>query len=252
MPEGGTLTIGVHDDARANAVILTVRDTGQGMDQETQARLFDRFFTTKPVGQGTGLGLTTVAGIVRGAGGRIEVESAPGQGALFRVTLPRAAHQAAAADARREGELQGHETVLVVDDESGVARLAARILLDYGYTVIQATGAGAAMVAFAQRTSPVDLVVTDIVMPGLNGRALVEQLRVHEPALKVLYITGHAGKLLGDAQGHGADAPVITKPFTPVQLATAVRQALSARPAAEPEDTGGETAGDGKVNGGGR
>jgi PAS domain S-box-containing protein len=250
MPGGGTLTIGVQDDIRANAVVLTVRDTGHGMDQETQDRLFDRFFTTKPVGQGTGLGLTTVAGIVRGAGGRIEVESALGQGALFRVTLPRAAHEPPAADARSEDDLQGHETVLVVDDESGVARLAARILLDYGYTVLQATGAGAAMVAFAQRASPVDLVVTDIVMPGLNGRALVDQLRVHAPGLRVLYITGHAGTLLGDAQGHAADAPVITKPFTPVQLATAVRQALSARPVPEPEKNGGEIAGD-KVNGGG-
>ena len=252
MPDGGTLTIGVQDDARANVVVLTVRDTGHGMDQETQARLFDRFFTTKPVGQGTGLGLTTVAGIVRDAGGRIEVESAPGQGSLFRVTLPRAVHEPVAADAQGEDELHGHETVLVVDDESGVARLAARILLEYGYTVIQATGPGAAMVAFAQRATPVDLVVTDIVMPGLNGRALVDQLRMHEPGLKVLYITGHAGKVLGDAQGHGADAPVITKPFTPVQLATAVRQALSAKPAAERQPGGGEVAGDGRANGGAR
>jgi PAS domain S-box-containing protein len=250
MAEGGTLTIGVQDDPRTNAVVLTVRDTGHGMDQETQSRLFDRFFTTKPVGQGTGLGLTTVAGIVRGAGGRIEVESAPGQGALFRVTLPRAAREPSAGDARREDELQGHETVLVVDDESGVARLAARILLDYGYTVLQATGAGAAMVAFAQRTSPVDLVVTDIVMPGLNGRALVDQLRLHEPGLKALYITGHADKVLGDPQHHAEDTPVITKPFTPVQLATAVRQALSAPRARQPKASDGDLHDGTKANGG--
>jgi two-component system, cell cycle sensor histidine kinase and response regulator CckA len=249
MAEGGTLTIGLHDEPRTNTVVLTVRDTGHGMDQETQGRLFDRFFTTKPVGQGTGLGLTTVAGIVRGAGGRIEVESEPGQGALFRITLPRAVRDSSAADAQREDELQGHETVLVVDDESGVAQLAARILLDYGYTVLQATGAGAAMLAFAQRATPVDLVVTDIVMPGLNGRALVDQLRVHEPGLKALYITGHADKVLSDPQHHAADAPVITKPFTPVQLATAVRQALNAPPAEE-RHTNGDTHNGGKVNGG--
>ena len=250
MADGGTLTIGVHDDVRANLVVLTVRDTGHGMDEETQARLFDRFFTTKPAGQGTGLGLTTVAGIVHGAGGRIEVESAPGEGALFRVTLPRAVHEPVAADARRGDDLQGHETVLVVDDESGVAKLAARILLDYGYTVVQATGPGAAMIAFAQRATPVDLVVTDIVMPELDGRALVDQLRVHEPDLKVLYITGHADKVRGDARGHLADAPMITKPFTPVQLATAVRQALTAAPAPKREANGGDTHGGGKVNGG--
>jgi PAS domain S-box-containing protein len=251
MADGGTLTIGVQDDPRSSTVVLTVRDTGHGMDEETQARLFDRFFTTKPVGQGTGLGLTTVAGIVRGAGGRIEVESAPGQGALFRVTLPRAVHDLSAGDARRENDLRGYETVLVVDDESGVAQLAARILLDYGYTVLQATGPGAAMVAFAQRTSPVDLVVTDIVMPGLNGRALVDQLRLHDPGLKALYITGHADKVLGDAQGRAADAPVITKPFTPVQLATAVRHALGAPPARQPEASDGDSHDGSRVNGGG-
>ncbi len=229
MGEGGTLTIAAFADDATDCAILTVRDTGQGMDEATKAHLFDRFFTTKDAGAGTGLGLTTVASIVRAAGGRVEVESAPGQGAVFRVILPRVAPAEQSERADDEMDLHGRETVLVVDDESGAAALAARTLLDYGYSVIQANGAGAAMIAFAQRASPVDLVVTDLVMPGLNGRALVEQLRVHEPELAVLYVSGHADQLVGDMQSHVGDAPVIAKPFTPTQLARAVRRTLDDR-----------------------
>ena len=199
------------------------------MDEATKAHLFDRFFTTKAAGHGTGLGLTTVASIVHSAGGRVEVESAPGQGAVFRISLPRALPVDGSEQPQDPVDLRGHEAVLVVDDETGAAALAARTLLDYGYTVIQATGPGAAMIAFAGRTSPVDLVVTDLVMPGLNGRALVEQLRVHEPDLAVLYVSGHAEKLVGDMQSHIGDAPIIAKPFTPTQLARAVRRALDDR-----------------------
>jgi two-component system, cell cycle sensor histidine kinase and response regulator CckA len=230
MVGGGTLTIAAFDDTAADRAILTVRDTGRGMDETTKARLFDRFFTTKESGAGTGLGLTTVASIVQAAGGRVEVDSSPGKGAVFRVSLPRARpDEPAETPAEKEIDVRGHETVLVVDDESGAAALAARTLLDYGYTVIQATGPGAAMVAFAERTSPVDLVVTDLVMPGLNGRALVEQLRVHEPKLAVLYVSGHADQLVGDMQSHVGDAPIIAKPFTPIQLARAVRRSLDDR-----------------------
>ena len=229
MPEGGTLTIGAFDDPAAEFALLTVRDTGHGMDEATRDHLFDRFYTTKQPGQGTGLGLTTVASIVRAAGGRVEVESAPGKGAVFRISLPRARPVGQPEEAPEKLELRGNETVLVVDDESGAAALAARTLLDYGYSVIQATGPGAAMIAFAQRRGPVDLVVTDLVMPGLNGRGLVEQLRVHEPGLAVLYVSGHADKLVGDMQSHIGDAPVIAKPFTPTQLARAVRQTLNDR-----------------------
>jgi PAS domain S-box-containing protein len=238
MSGGGTLTIAAFDDAAADCAFLTVRDTGHGMDETTREQLFDRFFTTKQPGQGTGLGLTTVASIVRAAGGRVEVESAPGKGAVFRISLPRA-RPAGQVDGTPEAiELRGTETVLVVDDETGAAALAARTLLDYGYSVIQATGPGAAMIAFAQRASPVDLVVTDLVMPGLNGRGLVEQLRVHEPGLAVLYVSGHADKLIGDMQSHVGDAPVIAKPFTPTQLARAVRQTLNDRNA-QPGQSGG-------------
>ena len=229
MAGGGTLTIAAFDDAAADCALLTVRDTGHGMDEATREHLFDRFYTTKQPGLGTGLGLTTVASIVRSAGGRVEVESAPGQGAVFRITLPRARPAGQVDETPEELELHGNETVLVVDDESGAAALAARTLLDYGYSVIQATGPGAAMIAFAQRTSRVDLVVTDLVMPGLNGRGLVEQLRVHEPGLAVLYVSGHADQLVGEMQSHVGDGPVIAKPFTPAQLARAVRQTLNDR-----------------------
>jgi CheY-like chemotaxis protein len=199
------------------------------MDEATRAHLFDRFYTTKPSGRGTGLGLTTVATIVRESGGRIDVESAPDQGAVFGVSFPRAKPGGEAGGPEADADLRGHETIMVVDDETGAAALAARSLLDYGYSVIQATGPGAAMIAFAQRTSPVDLVVTDLVMPGLNGRALVEQLRAHEPGLGVLYISGHADQLVGTMQGPAGEAPTIAKPFTPTQLAVAVRRALDAR-----------------------
>ncbi len=235
MPDGGILTIGTYDDA--DSAVLTVRDTGQGMDEATRTRLFDRFFTTKPSGQGTGLGLTTVATIVRAAGGRIDVESAPGQGSVFRVILPRSKAAPEADERPDEAELRGRETVLVVDDESGAAALAARVLLDYGYTVVQAIGPGSAMIAFAQRTGPIDLVVTDLVMPGLNGYALVEQLRAHEPALAALFISGHADKLIDAGSPHSGGI-TIGKPFTPLQLARAARRALESCPVAgAPEES---------------
>ncbi|MGH7658728.1 MAG: ATP-binding protein, partial [Gemmatimonadales bacterium] len=225
MPEGGTLTINTYDDAPAGRVMLTVRDTGHGMDARTRARLFEPFFTTKPKGEGTGIGLATVFEIVHESGGQIEIDTAPGRGAVFRITLPRADSVPASGGRKDEEDvLRGHETVLVVDDEPAIAELTARILLEYGYTVMRATGPGGAMVAFAERTTPVDLVLTDIMMPGISGRALVEQLRERDPKLAVLYMSGYS-----NAVPSSSNEAFISKPFTAQEIARAVRAVLDGR-----------------------
>jgi two-component system cell cycle sensor histidine kinase/response regulator CckA len=227
MPTGGTLSVSTYVDTAARRAVLTVRDTGHGMDASTRERLFEPFFTTKPAGEGTGLGLATVHGIVSRLGGRIEVDSAPGEGAVFRVVLPTTETSPAQPRVEEPGELRGREAVLVVDDEPQIAELAARTLLRYGYTVVEASGPGAAMVAFAEQTGRIDLLLTDVVMPGMNGPALAGRLRLQDPDLAVLYMSGYTDHPSAGAGGH--DAPLLAKPFTPPQLAGAVRALLDRR-----------------------
>ncbi len=231
MPEGGTLSISAFEDAPAGRAVLTVRDTGHGMDARTRGRLFEPFFTTKPQGRGTGLGLSTVFSIVERSSGTIEVDTAPGRGTVFRITLPQAPAPTL-PDAIDPGrDLRGTEMLLVVDDNADLAELAARTLREYGYAVEMAAGAGAAMVVFAESERPVDLIVTDIVMPGMSGPALVERLRLRDPHPAVLYMTGYDETLVA-AHLTDASAPTLSKPFTPLELATAVRQVLDRRASA--------------------
>jgi CheY-like chemotaxis protein len=229
MPEGGTLTVRVFDDVPASRVVLTVRDTGHGMDAQTRTQLFEPFFTTKARGQGTGLGLATVFGIVRALGGQIEVDTVPDRGTVFRILLPRAEGAGVVSGPRVASDLHGHETVLVVDDEHTIVELASRTLLEYGYSVVQATGPGAAMVAFAERAGRIDLVLTDIMMPDMTGRALVERLRRRDRGLAVLYMSGYSDPALDEAMPADPTDPLIAKPFTPRQLAEAVRATLASR-----------------------
>jgi two-component system, cell cycle sensor histidine kinase and response regulator CckA len=202
MPRGGTLALAtsvVAADGRP-WVTLAVADTGHGMDAKTRARAFEPFFTTKGPGQGTGLGLATVYGIVEQSGGRIALESEPGAGATFTVSLPAAPAGAAdGAPVRRSSGPLTHEprggapaTILLVEDEDAV-RLALRRTLEYrGYRVVEARHGAEALRLFERHTPAPDLVLTDVVMPEMGGRELVETLRERHPALRVLFVSGYA------------------------------------------------------------
>jgi two-component system, cell cycle sensor histidine kinase and response regulator CckA len=245
MPRGGTLTITTANvtgrgvtaaadeglPAAGPLVSLAVTDTGIGMDDQVRGRLFEPFFTTKELGRGTGLGLATVYGIVRQSGGHIQVRSRPGEGSSFTVYLPRAeaprpARGALAAAAPVSG---GSETVLVAEDEEAVRHLVCRVLRAKGYRVLEARHAEAALELAAAATEPIDLLVSDLVMPGLGGRALADRLLGVRPGLRVLFITGYAAEAV-ERQGRlPAGHGLLEKPFTADQLAHKVREALTAR-----------------------
>ena len=255
MPSGGTLTVElanvsidesfVAEHAGMTAgphVRLTVTDTGSGMDEATVARIFEPFFTTKEVGKGTGLGLSTVLGIVQQSGGTIEVSSSPGQGTSFTIYF-RAADTAAAAQdvatpAQPRTGLRGSETVLIVDDEEGVAKVARTILERYGYRILSASNGGDALLLCEQHGGPIDLLLTDVVMPRMSGPQLARRLAPLRPAMKVLYVSGYPDR--GGAQGDGLDGGAFTqKPIRPEELVRKVREVLDAR-LAGPRFTGGD------------
>jgi PAS domain S-box-containing protein len=231
MPEGGTLTIALETGRGAEGqVTLAVRDTGKGMDDATRAHLFEPFFTTKPAGRGTGLGLATVAGIVEQAGGTIDVDTAPGRGTSFRITFPRAAGAPPAPEPAAPAlrPASDHDaTILVVEDDLDVLELVVRALGEAGYDVLPARDARAAATAAA--SGAVDLLLTDIVMPGVDGRTLAAQLRAERPGLRVLYMSGFTGHALVQPRSDEPDFTLLAKPFTPEALLDAVRSALAGR-----------------------
>ena len=232
MPHGGTLTITtsvVDGTAIAGALpvphaCIAITDTGHGMPEEVLQRIFEPFFTTKPVGRGTGLGLAVVFGIVRQSGGHITVESTPGAGTTFRIFLPRTAAPRVAPHAAPES-LRGSETVMVVDDEDGVRRVAAVVLARHGYRVIEASSPDDAL-AKAAAGLPLDLLLTDVVMPGMNGPALAEALRARHPRLKVLFMSGYVDDALDRHGLEQLQQSLLMKPFTPRELAARIRRAL--------------------------
>jgi CheY-like chemotaxis protein len=212
--------------------VLSVTDTGTGMTEEVKQHVFEPFFTTKEKGKGTGLGLATVYGAIRQNRGFIEIDSAPGQGSTFRVFLPSA--RADAANERREGRSveplrTGTETILLVEDEPAVRRLAARALEEAGYRVLAcADGAEAVAVARGEK-GRIHLVVSDVVMPGMDGPAVVQEIARVRPDARVLFVSGYLGNandVLEQLARKGA--PVLAKPFTPAALSNAVRSALDA------------------------
>ncbi len=233
MPEGGRLTIATRNVAvgppeSGRFVSLTVVDTGCGMSNLVKERIFEPFFTTKDAGKGTGLGLSTVYGIVAQSDGRIEVESAVGAGTTFRILLPAVADRPSFPAAARSpiGRLGGEETILLVEDEALVGQVARAALDRHGYTVLEARGGLEALSLAARHQGPIDILVTDLVMPGLNGRELAERLRAERPTIKVLYVSGYTEDTVvrhGVAEGTEAFLP---KPFSAEVLARKVRQVL--------------------------
>jgi PAS domain S-box-containing protein len=243
MPQGGTLTMETknivleHKQMRefpglnpGPYVVLTIRDTGTGMDAEIQSHIFEPFFTTKEQGKGTGLGLATVHGIVKQSEGHISMSSRPGQGTSFSIYLPRT-EQITEADEVRQSTgpaLPGFETILLVEDEDVVRNLAQRVLLRNGYTVLVANRGAEALQTFQQHDGPIHLLLTDVVMPGgMNGRQLAERLLAKHPELKVLYMSGYTDDIVVRHGVLDSDMAFLEKPFSASRLARKVRQILS-------------------------
>ena len=244
MPAGGHLTIETSfqdmDEERLRAerltlqpgryVLLVVTDTGIGMDDATRARAFEPFFTTKPKGKGTGLGLATVYGIIDQSGGGVSLETAPGRGTAVRIYLPVTVaeadtHTSQASPPADEG---GTEQLLLVEDNESVRALAASALRRRGYTVHEARHAEDALEQIRRPDVKPDLLLTDVVMPGLSGPNLAARLDQQHPHLRVLYMSGYTDDAM---PAHGklwGDVPLLQKPFTPAQLAQRVRQVLDA------------------------
>jgi two-component system cell cycle sensor histidine kinase/response regulator CckA len=209
-------------------VMLAVTDSGMGMEPHTKARLFEPFFTTKERGKGTGLGLAMVYGIVKQSGGYIWVDSELGHGTTFKVYLPRsgAGTQPDVVATVVPTPHRGAQTVLLVEDEDSVRHLARRILEDAGYRVLQSSSAGEAREQFAQHRGSIDIVLTDVVMPGLSGPDLFRSLADQEPALKVLYMSGYTEDAIALQAGLDRRLPFVQKPFTAAVLARTLREAL--------------------------
>ncbi|HSR49969.1 MAG TPA: PAS domain S-box protein [Acidobacteriota bacterium] len=243
MPEGGTLTVQTRNEplSRPRAlpqfsvpsgewVVLAVRDTGTGIDPELQAHIFEPFFTTKDVGKGTGLGLATVYGIVKQCGGYVVVESSRGEGTVFEIYLPRSQSGAveeapqALHPPTKASPPSGSETILVVEDDSGVRMLMCQILRDRGYAVIEAKHPGEALLTSEQYQDPIDLMVTDVVMPHMSGPQLAGRLKPERPDMKVLYVSGYAGETA--ALRGIPDGEFLQKPYKPDVFAAKVREML--------------------------
>jgi len=246
MPEGGRLTIrtarrtgipacvSTAPDAKPEEyVLLVVSDTGVGMDEETRKRACEPFFTTKGEGAGTGLGLATVYGIVEQCGGWIDIASEPENGATFTIGLPRTAAPALPGERPpSSGSLRGSETVLVVEDQDDVRKLAVMVLQQYGYRVLEAANGEEALLLSARHAGPLHLLLTDVVMPGMTGKELADRLRPLRPGLPVLYMSGHPGNVIARRGVLDSGVNYIPKPFDPDDLARKVREVLgSSRPA---------------------
>jgi PAS domain S-box-containing protein len=242
MPRGGKLTISTGnaemDDAfvRRNPgavpgsyVVLSVGDTGCGMDHETQAHIFEPFFTTKGEGKGTGLGLATVYGVVKQSGGYISVESEPGKGSTFRIYLPRIQEPVASAAPVEDGKKRapGCETVLLVEDAHVLRELARELLEAGGYTVLEAANGADAISLAEKHPGPIHLLLSDVVMPGMNGPELAGKIIGARPDTKVLYMSGYTGDALPVQELLNSGAALLHKPFTGLSLATKVREVLA-------------------------
>jgi two-component system, cell cycle sensor histidine kinase and response regulator CckA len=240
MPEGGQLTIETSnvdlDEEYAKShqsvkpgrhVMLAISDSGQGMDQETREHIFEPFFSTKGE-QGTGLGLSTVYGIVKQHGGNIWVYSEPGKGTTFKIYLPVADPSKAEEKARPEAaqDLNGFETVLIVEDNDQVRRLAKSVLSRKGYRVLDAKDGGEALETLGGHDGPIHLLLSDVVLPGMNGKKLYEKALAMRPSLKVLYMSGYTGNVIAHRGVLDEGVQFIQKPFTVQGLALRIRELL--------------------------
>jgi CheY-like chemotaxis protein len=248
MPNGGKLTIELEnvevppEDApnldlpRGAYVRILIRDTGVGMDEPTMARIFDPFFTTKKADKGTGLGLATVYGILAQSGGQISAESVVGQGSTFSIFLPQAAAPVlrGAQPPPDEAEVRGAGVVLLVEDEPAVREFARRALVRAGYTVLDAAGGDEAIRESESWPGWIDVLLTDVVMSGMHGPAVVERVREQRPGIGVLYTSGYAEDAVGQGGELGTYGAFLPKPFTADGIVRAVQQVVDLGLATKP------------------
>jgi signal transduction histidine kinase len=243
MPNGGKLTIETanvelgasrsleqHELRPGPYVMLTVTDTGIGMDAATQARVFEPFFTTKGSGKGTGLGLATVFGIVKQSDGHILLSSEPEKGTVFRLYFPRVDSEAEAPTSDRlvPDAARGSETILLVEDDEPLRVLARGILQRSGYTVLEASNGGEAILAGEQHDGKIDLLLTDVVLPRMSGAQLAERMALRRPEMKALFMSGYAGDAVAERGVFESRVAFIQKPITPASLSQRVREVLRA------------------------
>jgi two-component system cell cycle sensor histidine kinase/response regulator CckA len=252
MPGGGMLTVRTAnvemtqvDSARHGSmlpgsyVLLSVSDTGIGMDEQTKTHIFEPFFTTKEVGKGTGLGLATVYGIVKQSGGFIWVESALGKGTTFEIYLPLASGPAskAEAEAKQAALRRGSETILVVEDEAGVRELAGQFLKAQGYAVLEAKDGIEALEIAARYEGTIHVILTDMIMPRMSGTELVKRLKAIRPDMKVACMTGYAEYATsGNESSSNQQSSILQKPFSSTSLADMIRAVLAGQTSEEASD----------------
>ena len=224
--------------------MVSVTDDGTGMDDETQRHVLEPFVTTKPVGKGTGLGLATVYGIVKQTGGFVYVDSTPGEGTTFRIFLPRhrpepeaqqesqgpngAGKNPAPEPPKPRPDLTGQGTILLVEDEDGLRSLNARGLRSRGYSVIEASNGIEAMEALDEKDGAVDLVVSDVVMPEMDGPTMLKEMRAKNPNLKIIFVSGYAEDAFEKSLPENQQFAFLPKPFTLAQLVAAVKETMTA------------------------
>jgi two-component system cell cycle sensor histidine kinase/response regulator CckA len=253
MPKGGRLTIETQNvvlDANTLIsdpdqlgvtpgayVMLSMTDTGTGMDAETVSNIFEPFFTTKEKGKGTGLGLATVFGIVKQSGGHIAVESEPNVGTRFRVYFPKADGEESEIDEKpAPSRLTGGETILLTEDQDEVRAVAREVLRRYGYHVLEARNAGEALLTCERYSQPIDLLLTDVIMPQMSGRELADRLAGLRPGMRVLFMSGYAEGALATGGELKPDIAYLPKPWVPEVLARRVREVLDEGKAQAGED----------------
>jgi CheY-like chemotaxis protein len=210
--------------------MLSVSDTGQGMDADTQAKVFEPFFTTKEAGKGTGLGLSTVYGIVKQHDGHIAVESEPGRGSTFRIFFPRVDGTPDPVDSGTAPgrSLGGRERILLVEDEAPVRAVARETLAAQGYTVLEARDVDDALRIAGDETRRIDLLLTDVVMPIMNGQTLAQQVHRIHPETAVLFMSGYTDDAIVRHSVLDPGPSLLQKPFTPTELTQKVRELLDA------------------------